>query len=115
MPQRIADGGLPGTLYLVHYGYGQRDKMQGKGGTVTPKLTVKQAGFRDDLATCTQRQAYINNYNTYGMSAAVIDVEASRLAANPKISLSVIAAQENQRDWTLATVLQDCDTNLVCG
>ena len=83
-----------------------------EGVTVTQKLTVKQAGFRDDLATCTQRQAYINNYDTYGMSAAVIDVEASRLAANPKISLSVIAAQEKQRDWTLATVLQDCDTNL---
>ena len=81
-------------------------------GTVADKLTAKQAGFRDDLVTCTQRQAYINNYDAKGMSSEAIDVEASRLAANPKIALSIVEGQQRNRDWTLATVLQDCDTNL---
>ena len=54
------------------------------------KLTYKELLFRDYLLKGkTQREAYQIVYDAKNMSLAAIDVEASRLANNPKISLSL--------------------------
>lgn len=82
-------------------------------------LTAKQTGFRDDLATCTQRQAYINNYDTEAMSLGAIDVEASRLASHPKIALSLAALDQAVTDeivakrvWNLDRLVSEAEINM---
>ena len=53
-------------------------------------LTRKQEGFaRDVAAGKAQNKAYCDNYNTKTDNQNVIDVEAHRVAANPKVALRV--------------------------
>lgn len=80
---------------------------------VTQTLTAKQHGFVDStLQGKNPSQAYRLNYDASNMSPQVVSVEAARLLAHPKISLAITEARQRNRDWTLATVLQDCDENL---
>ena len=80
----------------------------------TCKPTAKQAAFVDAILQGNdQHAAYIAaGYSVSGMKPTTITEEACKLAANPNISTMIVDARQQRRDWTLATVLQDCDTNL---
>ena len=76
-------------------------------------LTAKQESFcQAILEGNDQRAAYIAAYSVSGMKDSTIREEASRLAANPNIATTIAEARQRNRDWTMATVLADCDTNL---
>lgn len=66
-------------------------------------LTTKQEGFVLDVFNgLTQRQSYSNNYNVKDMSQGAIDVEASLLMDNPKISQRLIDLRTPKLDETVA-------------
>ena len=68
-------------------------------------LTQKQIGYANDLFNeLPQRQAYQNHYNTLNMSLAAIDVEASKLKANPKVALRLAELNDETKGKLVASV-----------
>ena len=65
---------------------------------VNAKLTLKQEAFcRSYIETGNASEAYRRAYNAKQMSSAAIEVEASRLLANPKVALRVTGLQETHQ------------------
>lgn len=68
-------------------------------------LTPKQEKFAQGLfAGLSQREAYIAAYNTQKMSNNAIDVEACKLAANPKVALRLTELQNEFKERNMVTV-----------
>lgn len=71
------------------------------------RLTQKQDGYALDLHTgLSQRQSYINNYNTKNMAPATIDAAASRCAHNVKVLARLKELRQKAEDDSQATVLE---------
>lgn len=110
------EGSLRGTCKYFLFCGRIREKGEGKkimlkvyqilgGETMADKLTVKQEKFVQGLfAGMSQREAYIAAYNTQKMSNNAIDVEACKLAANPKISQRLTELQDEFKERNFVTV-----------
>ena len=76
-------------------------------------LTSKQQAFCDAiLQGNNQSDAYRLAYNTDNMLPETIKNEAYVLMQHPDVAMTITEARQQRRDWTLATVLANCDTNL---
>jgi len=68
-------------------------------------LTIKQEKFAQGLfAGLSQREAYIEAYDTKKMSNGAIDVEACKLSANPKVALRVKELQDELKERNMISV-----------
>ena len=74
--------------------------------TIETKLTNKQEQFCQNIAIhhMTQHDAYINAYDTSNCSDVTIDVNASKLAADAKVSLRISELKSSVLDYTIMSV-----------
>ena len=76
-------------------------------------LTSKQQAFCDAiLQGNNQSDAYRLAYNVDNMLPETVHSRAYELMQDGEIAASVAEARQRNRDWTVATILADCDTNL---
>ena len=76
-------------------------------------LTAKQQAFCDAiLQGNNQSDAYRLAYNVGNMLPETIGNNAYKLMQNNDIATTLVDARQQRRDWTLATILADCDINL---
>ena len=76
-------------------------------------LTSKQQAFCDAiLQGNNQSDAYRLAYNVGNMLPETIHSRAYELMQGGEITASIEESRQRNRDWTLATVLAECDTNL---
>jgi hypothetical protein len=70
-----------------------------------PKLTIKQDAFVNALLeTGNQFEAYCRAYSCENMSREAIDVEASKLVRNPKITLRLAQFRESKTAESMLTL-----------